>query len=133
MRHTHTENDENITINLTPLIDIVFILLIFFIVSSSLVKDSGIKINRPTAQTATALESKPIVVAINAQQEISIDQQPIALRAVRMRIEALRAENSHDSIMLLADVATSTGLLIEVMDQIRLAGVSNIAIAATKP
>ncbi|MEE9157700.1 MAG: biopolymer transporter ExbD [Gammaproteobacteria bacterium] len=133
MRRTHTEEQStSIGVNLTPLIDMVFILLIFFLVTSSFVKESGIDVNRPTAQTATRKERGNIIIAINKDGEIWIDKQQVDVRSVRSHIERLHAQNPEGTVIILADQDSRTGLMVKVIDQARLAGVGNVAIAASQ-
>ena len=121
---------EETGLDLTPMLDIVFIMLIFFIVTTSFVKESGIEVNRPNAETAERNEKGNILVAISENNEIYIDRRKVELRAIRPNIIRLRAENPEGAVIIQADKASQTGLLVEAMDQIRLAGVLEISIAA---
>ena len=132
MRRSHRTTDTSATqVNLTPLIDMVFILLIFFIVTASFVKESGIEVNRPSAQTAVRKETANIIIALNAQGEIWIDKQQIDIRSVRAHVERLKAENPEGSVIILADKDSKTGLTVQILDQARLAGATNISVAAS--
>ena len=124
------EAEEESAIDITPMLDIVFIMLIFFIVTTSFVKETGVDVNRPSAQTAERQERGNILVAIRENGEVWIDRRQVDLRAVRANIERLHAENPEGAVVILADSHSETGLLVQVMDQVRLAGVSNISIAA---
>lgn len=117
-------------VNLTPLIDMVFILLIFFLVTASFVKEAGIEINRPVAQTTQTKERGTIHIALSARGEIWMERRRIDVRAVRANVERMLADNPEADVVVLADTAAQTGLLVQVMDQARLAGVSTIAVAA---
>jgi len=123
------EEEENET-NLTPMLDVVFIMLIFFIVTASFVKESGLDVNRPDAPVT---ESKPedanILVLITATDEIWIDRRLIDPRAVRANIERLHAENPKGSVVIQANPKSTNKMLVGVMDQARQAGVYNISIA----
>ena len=119
-------------VNLTPLIDIVFILLIFFIVTSSFVKEAGIDVNRPSAETAVRKERGNIIIAITKDGEIWLDKRRVDRRSIRGHAERLQAENPESSVVIVADKDSRTGLMVEVMDQVRLAGVTNVAIAASR-
>jgi len=133
MRRSHLENQSTSAgVNLTPLIDMVFILLIFFIVTSSFVKESGIDVNRPSANTAVRKERGNIIIAVTKSGEIWIDKKPVDIRSVRAQVERLRAENPEGSVIILADSDSRTGLMVQVMDQARLAGVENVSVAASK-
>lgn len=118
-------------INLTPLIDMVFILLIFFIVTSKFTKESGVDVSRPEASTASSQEQANIVVGITAQGEVWIDGQAVAMGSVRAQIERLHAANPKGAVILVVDKAAATGITVEVLDHARLAGVSNVSIAAS--
>ena len=125
----HFDVDEN-EINLTPMLDVVFIMLIFFIVTASFIKEAGIDVNRPDAPVT---ESKPedanILVMISANNEIFIDRRLIDPRAVRANIERMHAENPKGSVVIQADNKSANKVLVEVMDSSRQAGVYNISIA----
>ena len=129
MRRKIRKQDET-GIDLTPMMDIVFIMLIFFIVTTSFVKETGVDINRPNAETAERDEKGNILVAITENDEIYIDKRRIDLKAVRANIERLKIEYPEGSVIIQADKEARSGLLVETMDQIRLAGVQNISIAA---
>jgi biopolymer transport protein ExbD len=131
MRRKHARNDEELEINLTPMLDVTFIMLIFFIVTASFVKESGIDVNRPAAATAERKERGNILVAITESGQIWIDKRPIDIRAVRANIERMHAENPQGSVVIQADKNSKNGLLVEVMDAAREAGVYNVSIAAT--
>ncbi len=123
-------DDEGDEINLTPMLDVVFIMLIFFIVTASFVKETGIDVNRPDAPvTETKPEDANILVVINAQDEIWIDRRLIDPRAVRANIERMHAENPQGSVVIQPNKRSTNRLLIEVMDASRSAGVYNISIA----
>lgn len=116
-------------IDMTPMLDIVFIMLIFFIVTTSFVKESGIDVNRPTSKTAVHKENANIIVGIKANGNVWIDKRLTDIRAVRANIARLHAENPLGAVIIAADKDSKTKVLIQVMDQIRLAGVMNASIA----
>ncbi len=129
-RKSYRSSDEQqADIDMTPMLDIVFIMLIFFIVTTSFVKESGIDVNRPTAQTATRQEQGHIIVAIKANGDVWIDKRQVDIRAVRANVARLHAENPLGSVVIAADKNTTVDRLTQVMDQIRLAGITNAAIA----
>ncbi len=130
MRKPSHIDDEESAIDLTPLIDVVFIMLIFFIVTATFVKETGIDVNRPDAQTAVMKEKANILVAIDAKNQIWIERRKVDLRSVRPNIERLYAENPQGSVVIQADKEAKTETLIGVMDASRQAGVYNVAIAA---
>ena len=123
---------EETEINLTPMLDVVFIMLIFFIVTTSFVKETGVDINRPSAATSQQKSKANILIAIRSNGEIWIDKRMVDLRAVRANIERLKADNSHNSVVVQSDVEAKTGTLVKVMDQIRLAGITNISLSTLK-
>lgn len=125
--------EEESEINITPMIDVVFIMLIFFIVTASFVKESGIEVNRPDAATAVSQERANILIAISENNEIWIDQRMVDPRAVRANIERLRAENPEGSVVIQADKKSITETLVTVMDAARQAGVYDISFAAQEP
>ena len=125
-----TPADEETEINITPMLDVVFIMLIFFIVTASFVKESGIEVDRPSAVTAVVKEQGNILVAITAEGQIWIDRRQVDPRAVRANIERLHAENPQGSVVIQADKSSTTEMLIQVMDAARQAGVYNVSIAA---
>ena len=134
MRKHHFDDmggqEEDNEINLTPMLDVVFIMLIFFIVTASFVKEAGLDVNRPDAPIT---ESKPedanILIAINANDEIWIDRRLIDPRAVRANIERLHAENPNGSVVIQPNKQSSNKMLVTIMDASRLAGVYSISIA----
>ena len=130
MRRKNRRAQEESGLDLTPMMDIVFIMLIFFIVTTSFVKETGIDVNRPNADTAQRDEKGNILVAIAQNNEIWIDKRRVDLKAVRANIERLKIEYPEGSVIIQADKESRSGLLVETMDQIRLAGVTNISIAA---
>jgi biopolymer transport protein ExbD len=128
----HFDEDEN-EINLTPMLDVVFIMLIFFIVTASFIKEVGIDVNRPDApMTESKPEDANILVLINGNDEIWIDRRLIDPRAVRANIERLHAENPEGSVVIQANNKSSNKILVEVMDSARSAGVYNISIADSR-
>lgn len=128
----HIPSEDEAELDMTPMLDIVFIMLIFFIVTTSFVKESGVTVNSPQAETASAQESANIFIAITASGEVWVDRRPVDPRSVRAIVARLHADNPEGSVIIQADEASSTRMLVEVMDQVRLAGVQGIAIAADK-
>jgi len=124
------DQEEAEEINMTPMLDVVFILLIFFIVTASFVKEAGIEVNRPEAATAVKKERANILVAISDKGEIWINKRRIDVRAVQANIERLKAENPQGTVVIQADKKATTDVLIKVMDSARAAGVYDVSIAA---
>ena len=122
--------EEESEINLTPMLDVVFIMLIFFIVTASFIKEAGIDVNRPDAQTREVQENANILVAISEANEIWIDRRRIDPRAVRAVLERLHAENPEGAVVIQADKKAYTETVVLVMDTARLAKIFNVSIAA---
>ncbi len=120
-------------LNMAPLIDMVFILLIFFLVTTSFVKETGVEVNRPSAVTAVSQNKTNILVAITPQNRIFMDHREIDIRAVRANVERALAENPDGNVVVVADRDSNTGIAIQVMDGCRLAGARNVALAARQP
>lgn len=117
-------------IQLTPMLDVVFIMLIFFIVTASFVKEAGIQVERPDAETAERKVRASILIAISRNNEVWIQKKRVDVRAVRTTVERLLAENPKGSVVIQADSKSSHGLFVKVMDQAKLAGAQEVAIAA---
>ena len=124
------QEDDAEEINMTPMLDVVFIMLIFFIVTASFVKEAGIDVNRPEAATAVKKERANILVAISDKGEIWINKRQVDVRAVQANIELLKAENPQGSVVIQADKKATTDVLIKVMDASRAAGAFDVSIAA---
>lgn len=116
-------------IDITPMLDVVFIMLIFFIVTASFVKESGIEVNRPDASTAQAKPRANILIAINANDEIWINKRRVDESQVRANIERLHAENPQGTVVIQADEEAKTRKLVAVMDAARQAGVYDVSLA----
>ena len=126
-RHARTEDAE---INITPMLDIVFIMLIFFIVTTSFTKETGASIVKPMAEQAVALQNGTILIGIRPNDDIWMAKRQIELREVRQMVERARAENPEGSVVIVADRGARIGTVTQVMDQVRLAGIEGIAISA---
>lgn len=113
---------------MTPLIDMIFILLIFFMVTSSFVRESGVEIERPVA--ATGSEQTPsIVIGIDASNRVWIDGQTVDIRNVASWMENIKADNADTAVVIASDRMARSGLLIEVLDACRSAGIANVSVA----
>ncbi len=129
-RHAHTEDAE---INITPMLDIVFIMLIFFIVTTSFTKETGALVAKPLAETAERIHQGNILVGIRSNDDIYMAKRRIELREVRTLVENAKKENPEGSVVIVADRGSRVGLVTEVMDQVKLAGVDKISISAENP
>ncbi len=131
MRRHSANNDDDAGIDLTPMLDVVFIMLIFFIVTSTFIKTTGIEVNTPTADSAEQQPRGNILIAVNPEGEIWIDRERVDIRAVRAAVERMRVDQPESTVVVQADQDARSGLVIRVMDQVRLAGVQDVALAAT--
>jgi biopolymer transport protein ExbD len=132
MRRRISREEDESEINLTPMLDVTFIMLIFFIVTASFVKEAGVDVKRPGAVTAETKGRASIFIAITEDGDIWIDRRLVDARAVQANIERLLAENPKGSVIIQADKNSKNGLLVQVMDAAKLAGVEDISIAAEK-
>jgi biopolymer transport protein ExbD len=130
MRRRRNRAKSESEVNLTPMLDVVFIMLIFFIVTASFVKESGIDITRPGASTAVRMEKGNILIAITANDQIWMNRRQVDPRALRANVERMHAENPQGSVVIQADKLAKTGLLVKVMDAARSAGVKSVSLAA---
>ena len=122
--------DEESEINITPLLDIVFIMLIFFIVTATFVKESGIDVTRPDSETAQQQNRVGILIAISDKNEIWINRRMVDMDAVQANVEKLHAENPQGGAVIQADEKAMADTIIQVMDGAREAGVSAISLAS---
>ena len=131
MRRHSAGNDDEAGIDLPPMLDVVFIMLIFFIVTSTFIKTTGIEVNTPTADSSEEQPKGNILIAVDPNGEIWIDRQQVDIRAVRAAVERMRVDQPESSVVVQADQDARSGLVIQVMDQVRMAGVQDVALAAT--
>ena len=125
------ETSESVDINLSPLIDMVFLLLIFFMVTTVFVKESGLNVEKPVAASAEQLENKSIVISINSNGDITHGGESISINDVRGLVQRLLEEQKLP-VILKADKVSQTGKVVEVIDECKLAGAENISIATRK-
>jgi biopolymer transport protein ExbD len=129
-RHHESEGDET-GIDLAPMLDFVLNLLIFFIITTSFVREAGVTVSRPEAATALLGGDKAnILIAIRPNGEIWMDRRQVDLREVRPLVERLHIERPEDTVIVVADKAAKTGLLAQVMDEVKLGGIQTVAIGA---
>jgi biopolymer transport protein ExbD len=127
-RHAPTSEDHGI--DLAPMLDFCINLLIFFIITTSFIKEAGIPVLKPGATTAEYRQSGNLQIAIRENGDIWVDRQKVDLRDVRSRMERFHIERPEDSVVIIADKASKAGVVAQVMDEVRLAGIKNYAIAA---
>lgn len=131
-RNFSAQGGDDEDVNVTPLLDIVFIMLIFFIVTSTFVKEPGVDIDRVSAETATDRKFGSILVAITADNEIWIDKEEVDLNAVRIAVIELKNQNPKGTAVVQVDAGADSRYLVEVVNQIRDAGVTDIAVSTEK-
>ncbi len=131
VRQTLRAKRKTAEINISPLIDLVFLLLIFFMVTTSFVQETGVEVNRPSAETAVNNDKGSILIGVTGSGEIFFDNKQIDIRTVKIHIKRALYENPEGSVIVVADKKSSTGTVIKVMDQCRLAGASGVSIAAS--
>jgi biopolymer transport protein ExbD len=129
----HAEESGETGIDLAPMLDFVMNLLIFFIITTSFVKEPGITVTRADAETAVHREKGNILIAIRPNGEIWMDRQEVDIRAVRAMIERLHIERPDDSVVIVADKSSTTGQLALVMDAVRSGGIEDVAVGAAGP
>ncbi|MCC5855469.1 MAG: biopolymer transporter ExbD [Idiomarina sp.] len=130
MARKRLREEEDASIDMTPMLDIVFIMLIFFIVTTSFVKEAGIDVNRPEASQATQQPSANIFIAIRENGEVWMDRRQVDVERVAANLERLLAEQPTDMVVIQADRGARHGVVVQVMDQIKEAGIAQISIAA---
>ena len=124
------QEEESEEINLTPMLDVVFIMLIFFIVTATFIKEAGIQVDRPDTVTADPQEDASILIAISANDEVWIDKQERDTRDLRGIIERLHAENPKGSLVIQADEESTNEVLVNILEAAKAAGVTNVSIAS---
>ena len=130
MARNRNREEEDASIDMTPMLDIVFIMLIFFIVTTSFVKEAGIQVNKPEANQANKEPSANIFIAIRDTGEVWMDKRQVDVERVAANLERMLAEQPTDLVVIQADKAAEHGRVVEVMDQIKEAGIDKISIAA---
>lgn len=128
-RHAKTEEAQ---IDMTPMLDVTFIMLIFFIVTMSFVKPTGITVNKPQAMTTQELAKGNILIGVNANDEIWMNKQHLAVEDVRYQVEKALSSTPKGSVVVVADRKASTAEVVKVMDAAKLGGASHVWIATEK-
>ncbi|MEM7677085.1 MAG: biopolymer transporter ExbD [Myxococcota bacterium] len=130
MRRKNRNRNVDTSIDITPMIDIVFIMLIFFIVTATFIKESGLDMQKPDKiEQPQERKVKSILVLIDENNQVWVDLRPIDIRAVRANIERLRAENSEGGVVIQADDKSSNGILAQVWDAALMAGAPSVSLA----
>ena len=128
-RHAHIEEAE---INITPMLDIVFIMLIFFIVTTSFTRETGVVVDKPLADQAVALQNGTILIAVRPSGDIWMENRQVEMNEVRQMVERATSENPEGSVVIVADKGARIGTVTQVMDRVRLAGVESVSISAVR-
>ena len=126
----HAPETEETGIDLAPMLDFTTNLLIFFIITTSFIKEAGTTVTKPTAETAFGRESGNLLIAIRENGDIWMDRRRVDLRDVRPLMEKLHIERPDDTVVIIADKASNAGVVAEVMDEVRLSGIQIMSIAA---
>jgi biopolymer transport protein ExbD len=129
----HAAESEEHGIDLAPMLDFMINLLIFFIITTSFVKQAGVVVFKPEATTAFNRESGNIMIAIRQNGEIWMDRKQVSLQQVRAMIERLHVERPDDTAVIIADKQSQAGVVAAVMDEIRIGGIKTVSIAADVP
>lgn len=132
IRESFRGSGDRVDINMGPLIDMVFLLLIFFVVTTSFVKEAGIDVQKSTAATAETKEKATIMIGVSPEGEVYMEGKKVDVRSVRPLVERALAEDPESGVIIIADKASVTGSVVKVMDQCRLAGAKEISLAAKR-
>jgi len=132
IRSTLRGSGDNVDVNMSPLIDMVFLLLIFFVVTTSFVKESGIEVSRSTASTAEVKEKGTVMIGVTDTGDVYMEGKKVDYRSVRGLVERALAENPEAGVIVVADKGSRTGDVVRVMDQCRLANAKSVSLAAKR-
>jgi biopolymer transport protein ExbD len=127
----HTPESEDHGIDLAPMLDFTMNLLIFFIITTSFVKEAGVTVVKPEAVTAERHEHGNILIAVRQNGDVWMDRRQVDIRSLRGLIERLHIERPDDSVVVIGDVASPAGVVAQVMDEVQKGGIKDIAISAT--
>ncbi len=122
-----------IGINLTPLIDVLFILIIFFTVSSTFMEQPGIELKLPEAESSQSHTAQKVIVYVDKDQNVFLNDDPVTIENLAESVEALISAQTDKSIVLHADKEVAHGIIIEIMDLLRKRGIYKIIISTVKP
>lgn len=130
MSYQEAKTEEDLDVNMTPMLDIVFIMLIFFIVTAVFVKPPGIDVTRPEADSAADVKRVSIVIGVSKENKIWINKREVELEDVRVIVSKLKAENPKGKVVIKADTQSHSGLVVAVVEQLNQIGVAGVSIAA---
>jgi len=128
-KHHEPETSEH-GIDLAPMLDFVLNLLIFFIITTSFVKEAGVMVTRPNADTVEYKQSGNILIAVRENGDVWMDRHQVDLRDVRTLVERLHVERPEDTAVIIADKAAHAGIVAQVMDEVHLGGIRDVALGA---
>ena len=129
MRRRHYYNtEESVDVNISPLIDMMFLLLIFFIVTTTFVEEVGIEIKKPKATTVESLDKKSIMIALTREGKIIYGGREVGMNGIRGLVSRL-TKNEQRPVIILADTKSLSGMLVDVLDECRAAGAKNVSVA----
>jgi biopolymer transport protein ExbD len=132
VRRSIRGGSKGVEINMGPLIDMVFLLLIFFVVTTSFVKEAGIDVQKSTAATAEVKQKGNILIGLTAEGDVFMEGKKVDFRSVRGLVERALAEDPESGVVVVADRESETGDVIKVMDQCRVAGAKDVSLAAER-
>jgi len=124
--------DEKVEINVVSLIDVMMVLLIFFVASTSFVRETGVDVERSTASSAEVIDHGSIMIGVSANGDVFMEGKRVDVRRVRGLVERSLAESPESGVVVIADKDSKTGDIVKVMDQCRLAGAKNVSLAAKR-
>ena len=129
MRSRKSASSDEKVADLTPMLDVVFIMLIFFIVTATFIKEAGIDVNRPDTQTAELKKTVSLLVAVGPDSAVKKKKKKVDIRNVRPLMERLHAENPKGGLVIQADITSKVEKVLAIMDAARNIGISQVAIA----
>jgi len=132
VRATMRGDSDKVDVDMSPLIDMVFLLLIFFVVTTSFVKEAGIEVSRSTASTAEVKEKASVMIGVTSEGEVYMEGKKVDVRSVRGLVERTLVEDPEAGVVVVADKGSETGDVVKVMDQCRLAGAKSVSLAAKR-
>ncbi len=133
LRYSRKKTRGSVELNIAPLIDMIFILLIFFLVTTSFVKESGVEVQRAEARSARVQEQTTVIISVTEDNVVFMEGHPIDVRRVRGAMERIMMETPNPSVVIAADRNSRSGKVIQVLDGCRLAGVDDVSVAARQP
>ncbi len=133
-RTQRRRRDDSTGIDLAPMLDFVMNLLIFFIITAVFAKELGLPVARPAAPGvgAATKEAGSLLITIDSGGEIQVDDRLVDIRSVRANVERMHAEKPENGVMIVADPRAGTGLVVEVVDQVRQGGVQNVSFGVSR-